>query len=629
MARRALHGLMIPVAVAAIGLAQAADLTLRVDAREVPRKHVHTDLTLAVKGGPLTLVFPKWIPGEHGPTGPLESIIGLVIHANGEQLSWHRDPLDMYALGLTVPAGATRLEIALDTGLAGENGVFSTGPTSTEQLAMLPWNEFVLLPRGRDAGSLSAEATVLPPPQWQLAGALAMHVQPDGSVQLEPATLARLIDSPLQMGRFARRIELAGSAPLPELKHSISIVADTAQALVVPDDFAAGYSRLVAQAGALFGTRVYRHYTWLLTLSDHVAHFGLEHHESSDDRTDENQLAEPQRREALAELLAHEYVHSWNGKYRRPAGLLSPDYHQPMDGSLLWVYEGLTQFWGTALPVRAGLMPAASYREMLASVAGSFEIESGNRWRPLADTAVAAQILYDAPHAWQSSRRSVDFYEASIFLWLNVDAELRQRSGGRASLDEFMRRFYAGAGGEPAVKPYVESDLYAALTAVTPGDWRTLVRRHLDTTGPEVLLAGLEACGWRLSYSPEKNSYVEAWQKRRKMTDRGWSIGLSIDERDSTRGTIIDTAEGRAAARAGAGPGMRVVAVNGHKYTSEGLDAALAAAHDNRQPIELMVESGDYYRTLRVEYFDGPRYPHLTRLEGRANTLAEVLQPRQ
>jgi predicted metalloprotease with PDZ domain len=631
MSRPVLPRLLLCAALAEAATGHAAGLTVRVDAREIARKHVHTELTVAVRAGPLTLVFPKWIPGEHGPSGPLDTITGLVIRANGQPLPWRRDPLDMYAISVTVPAGATHLDIAMDTGLATEGGVFSTGPTSSEQLAVLPWNEFVMLPKGRDAGTLATEAAVLAPPQWQLSCALALHPQADGSVQLEPATLARLIDSPLQMGRYAQQVELQGSSPLPELHHTISIVADTAAALALPDDFAAGYSRLVAQAGALFGTRMYRHYTWLLTLSDHVAHFGLEHHESSDDRTEEDALGGVFAREGVAELLAHEYVHSWNGKYRRPAGLLSPDYQKPMDGSLLWVYEGLTQFWGTVLPVRAGLVPAADHREMLASLAGTFDVQSGDRWRPLADTAVEAQILYNAPRAWESSRRGVDFYEASEFLWLNVDAELRARSGGHASLDDFVRRFYAGAGGEPALKTYVEADIYTTLAAVAPGEWRALIRRHLDTLGPQALLAGLESCGWRLSYSVEKNAYIEALDKRRKVTNRQWSIGLIVDD----KGRIVDTVEDRAAARAGAGPGMKLIAVNGHRYAADDqdattavLDAAIVAAQHNHRPIELLIESGDYYRTLSVAYFEGPRYPHLTRIEGRPDTLSQVLRPR-
>lgn len=610
---------------AAMAAANAADLTVRVDARDVQRKHVHTDLTLAVRGGgPLTLVFPKWIPGEHGPNGPLESMIGLLIRANGTPLAWQRDPRDMYALTVTVPAGVAHLDIALDSGLTTEGGEFGAGPTSSAQLAVLPFNLFVLLPKDRDAGEISTEATVRAPPGWQLSCALDLHPQADGSVALEPASLSRLIDSPVQMGAYLERIELAGSAPYPELHHVISIAADSAAALATPPDFAAGYGRLVAQAGALFGTRMYRHYTWLLSLSDHVAHFGLEHHESSDDRLFENTLSDEERRADLAELLAHEYVHSWNGKYRRPAGLLSPDYDQPMDGSLLWVYEGLTQFWGTVLPVRAGLVKSESYREMLAAVAGGYDIQPGDRWRPLADTAVAAQVLYGSPRSWSSSRRSVDFYAASELLWLNVDTQLRNASGGHASLDDFMQRFYAGKGGAPALKPYVEADVYATLAAVAPGDWRALIRRHLDTLGPAALLSGLESSGWKLEYSAEKNSFVEEVQKLFKRLDRRWSIGLQLDD----QGVIGDSLEDRAAARAGAGPGMTVVAVNGRKFSAEVLDAAIAAAHQDHKPIELLVESAEFYRTLSVAYLDGPRYPHLARIPNAADHLSEVLKAR-
>ena len=246
----------------------------------------------------------------------------------------------------------------------------------------------------------------------------------------------------------------------------------------------------------------------------------------------------------------------------------------------------------------------------------------------MADTAAAAQILFSAPDAWTLSRRSVDFYEASVFLWLNVDAELRARSAGRASLDDFVKRFYAGAGGAPALKPYVEADVYATLAAIAPGDWRALIRRHLDTTGTQALLAGLQSAGWQLSYSPERNSYIETRQKRRKTVERQWSIGLRINDKGDDKGTIIDTVEDRAAAQAGAGPGMKIIAVNGRKYSVEVLDAAIAAAHETRKPIELLVESADYYRTLSLAYFDGARYPHLARIDARPDTLSQVLTAR-
>jgi predicted metalloprotease with PDZ domain len=607
-----------------LGSACAAELNVRLDAREIARKHVHTDLSLAVKPGPLTLVYPKWIPGEHGPTGPLNTLIGMTIRAGGQQLTWQRDPREMFAITVNVPAGSTRLQIALDTGLPTEGGEFTAGPTSSAQLAVISWNQFVLLPKGRDAAAISTEASLIAPPEWQLRSALALTPQADGSVRLEDASLARLIDSPVQMGRFTKLIELPGSAPFPELRHAIALAADSAEALSVPDDFAASYGRLVAQTGMLFGTRMYRHYTWLLTLSDHVAHFGLEHHESSDDRVDENSLSDVPLREDVAELLAHEYVHSWNGKYRRPAGLLSPDYQQPMDGSLLWVYEGMTEFWGTVLPVRAGLMPQENYREMLASVAGFYDIQTGDRWRPLEDTAVAAQILYDAPASWTLSRRDVDFYEASEFLWLNVDTELRVRSAGKASLDDYVRRFYAGAGGAPALKPYAEADVYAALASVVPADWRAIIHRHLDSLGPQTLLEALKGSGWELSYSAEKNTYVEAQQKRRKQTNRLWSIGMRVDDKD----TVLETVEDRAAAHAGVGPGMKLLAVNGRKYSADALDAAIVAAQLSRKPIELLIESGDYFRVISVAYTDGPRWPHMKRIEGHADLLSETLKAR-
>jgi predicted metalloprotease with PDZ domain len=604
--------------------ATAADLQLRVDARDIARKRVHTEESLAVKGGPVTLVFAKWIPGEHMPSGPIDTIVGLVFKSNGQTLTWKRDPYNTYAITVNAPRGATRLEVSLDTGLPTEGGSFSAGPTSSEQLAVISWNHFVLLPKGRDAATISTAATLLAPPGWHLVSALDFHAGADGAVQFEAATLARLIDSPVQIGRYARRVDLAGAAPLAELQHSISIMADSEAALNVPKEFQADYTHLVAEAGALFGTRMYRHYTWLLTLSDHVAHFGLEHHESSDDRVDENSVTEPAFKEGVAGLLAHEYVHSWNGKYRRPAGLVSPDYQTPMDDSLLWVYEGMTQFWGTVLPVRAGIQKPESYRDELASTVAYFEIQSGGRWRPLADTAVEAQDLYNSPRAWSSSRRGVDFYQASELLWLNVDSELRTRSGGHASLDDFVRRFYAGAGGAPALKSYKEEEVYATLAAVTPADWRAIIRRHLDTLGPGALMDGLESTGWKLSYSAEKNTWDEVGEKASKGTFRQYSIGLSLDK----DGAITDASEERAAAHAGAGPGMKLVAVNGRKYTTEVLDAAIAAAKDDHKPIELTVDTGDYFRVISVAYFDGPRYPHLTRIEARPDTLTEVLKHR-
>jgi predicted metalloprotease with PDZ domain len=606
------------------GRLHAADLSVRVDARDVAARRVHTELTLAVKPGPLTLVYAKWIPGEHGPTGPIDSLIGLEIRARGEPLVWSRDPYDMYALRVTVPDGVDRLQLSLDSGLNSEGGGYTAGPTSSAQLAVISWNQFVLFPKGVDADQVSVEASLLAPPGWNVVSALDAKPGADGAYAFESSSLARLIDSPVQMGLHSTLLDLHGSAPGANLAHHLSIMADSAEALAVPADFAAGYGHLIAESGALFGSRMYRHYTWLFSLSDHVAHFGLEHHESSDDRLDENALGDPELRMETAGLLGHEYVHSWNGKYRRPAGLLSPDYQKPMDGSLLWVYEGMTEFWGEVLPTRAGLITHDYFRETIASAAGYFDTEPGVHWRPMGDTATGAQLLSSASSGWTSERRGADYYDASMFLWLDVDAELRAVSQGRLTLDDYVKRFYAGNTGKPEVKPYVEQDIYDTLASVAPDDWKTLIHRHLDRLDTGPLLGALERSGWKLVYTAEPNAAVVTRERRRLWTMRRWSIGFVLDK----DARIVDIVSTRAAALAGATPGMIVIAVNGRKFTAKVLDAAIEEAQTTRRPIELLVENADYFKTLPVAYYDGPRYPHLVRIEGRPDTLSNVIAAR-
>ena len=601
----------------------AADMSVTLDASNPSRGRTHSEMKIAAQPGPLTLVTAKWMPGEHSPSGPVDLMIGLEIRANGQRLAWTRDPLDMHAIRVVVPAGADHVEVSLDAALQTEEG-YSEGASSTEQLAFISWNERLLFPQGIDAEKYTVAASLRIPAQWNMASGAESKVLADGTVQFEELSLARLIDSPVQAGRYMKIIDVSGAAPRPELRHRIAIAADSSAALAVPGDFAVGYGRMVAEAGALFGSRMYRHYTWLLTLSDHVAIYGLEHHESSDNRREEFALLEDDRRSDTAALLGHEYVHSWNAKYRRPAGLLSPDYQKPMDGTLLWVYEGLTEYWGDVLTTRAGLLTPELYRETIASYAGTFSIQPGSLWRPMADTAVASQITFDAPAAWESSRRGADYYDAADFLWLDVDAKLRSMSRGKLSLEDFARRFYAGESGAPALKPYVEQEVYDTLNAVAPYDWRSFMRRHLDSTDSVALLGALENAGWTLEYTAGKNAWLEFAQKRHHTVDRRWSIGLVFDEKGAVEDVIAD----RPAGVAGVAPGMKVVAVGGRKYSDDMLDAAIADAQKTKQPIELLVENGEFYRTIPVPYFDGPRYPHLKRIEGKPDYLTAILAPR-
>jgi predicted metalloprotease with PDZ domain len=480
----------------------------------------------------------------------------------------------------------------------------------------------VLYPKGIDADKLSVDASLVPPSGWTVACALEGKPGTGNEIRFEKSSLARLVDSPAQIGLNAKVVELRGAEPAPRLRHSMSIMADSVADLDLPEDFARGYDRLVGESGALFGSRMYRHYTWLVSLSNHIAHFGLEHHESSDDRVAEGMLSAEDLRMELAGLLGHEFVHSWNGKYRRPLGLLSPAFQEPMDGSLLWVYEGMTNRLGFILPTRAGLITPEYYRERLAVSSSVLELEVGARWRPLADTVAAAQLPRSS--VWQSSRRSTDYYAASDYLWLDVDAELRARSQGRVTLDDFVRRFCAGASGAPQVKSYVEQDVYNLLAQLAPGDWRSFVRRHLDQTGTVALFTALDRTGWKRGYNSVRNVALAAEDRRRQTTNRLASIGVVLD----ADGRIIDVIDDRAAARAGAGPGMKIVAVNSERFSPIVLDDAIGAAQKSREPIILLVEKADFYQTLRVEYYDGPRFPHLVRIEGRTDNLAAILAPR-
>ncbi|HEY8022367.1 MAG TPA: M61 family peptidase, partial [Thermoanaerobaculia bacterium] len=490
--------------------------TLAVDATEAPRQILHAHLTLPVSAGPLTLYYPKWIPGEHGPTGPLADLTGLRFRMGNTTLAWRRDPVDMYALHLDVPAGASELAIDLDFLNPTEQGNFTAGASSTPELSVISWNTLVLFPQGRSADDLPYTASLKLPAGWTYATALPVDSAggSEGTVRFKTASLTTLIDSPVIAGAHLKKIPVA-EAPL----HEIDLVADSSAALDTPADFAALYGNMVAETGALFGARHYRDYHWLVTLSDKVQHFGLEHHESSDDRVDEPTLGDAARRRGLAGLLAHEFAHSWNGKYRRPAGLVDPDYHEPMRGDLLWVYEGLTEYLGYLLPARSGWWTPEQYREEVAATAAALDHEPGRTWRPLADTAVAAQLLYGSAHAWGSWRRGTDFYEESLLLWIEVDMLIRQESHGKRSLDDFCRLFYGRPGGAPALKPYTFDDLVTALGQVAEHDWRGFFTARLESLDPHAPLGGIRLAGWKLAYDDTPNQAITDREARAKWYD--------------------------------------------------------------------------------------------------------------
>ncbi|HEX9943345.1 MAG TPA: M61 family peptidase [Thermoanaerobaculia bacterium] len=600
--------------------AAAQTATVELDAREAPRHVLHAHLVIPAQPGALALLYPKWIPGEHGPTGPLNGVVAMRFKAQGRELAWRRDPLDMFTLRLEVPAGATAVEADLDFLFPSEEGSFSAGPSATQDLAVISWNNVVLYPEGRPSDQLTYQASLRLPAGWSFATALPVVEGSGEPVRFQPVSLTTLVDSPVLAGAHLVKVPVgeAGGAP-----HTIDIAADSAAALELPTGFAKAYARLPQEALALFGARHYRHYDWLLTLSDHVAHFGLEHHESSDNRMPEETLSDEGRRRGLASLLSHEFVHSWNGKYRRPAGLATPDYAQPMQGELLWVYEGLTQYLGTLLPARSGLWTPEYYRERLALIAARLDNTAGRAWRPLADTAVAAQILFGSPGEWRAARRGTDFYDESVLVWLDADATIRRQTRGRRSLDDFCRRFHGGQSGPPMVRPYTYDEIVSTLNEVAPFDWRGFFRTRVYEVEPRAPLGGIEAGGWRLVYNETPNQGIKDQEKQNEIHDWTYSLGLQTDK----DGKVRDVIPGLPGAQAGLSPGMKLLAVNGRKWTAEATDAALRAAKTAPGPIEITAEDGESVRTYRVDYHGGQRYPHLERDAGKPDLLSEVLKP--
>jgi predicted metalloprotease with PDZ domain len=590
-----------------------------VDATEAARHIVHTRVTLAVAPGALTLVYPKWIPGEHGPTGPIGSLVGLRMTVKGRPVPWHRDPGDAYAFHLEVPAGAGELEVAFDVVPGGPAAHFSADASTTETLALISWNQLVLVPAGARMRELIVAPSLVLPAGWRLGTALATGRQTGPRTEFAPVPLETLVDSPVLAGQILRTIDLAPGATPAHLLH---VAGESAAAVALSDETVGHYRRLVAETGALFGARPYRSYHFLLTLSDGVAHFGLEHHESSDNRLGERGFLDEAQRVVGAGLLPHEFVHSWNGKHRRPAGLIIPDYQQPMHTELLWVYEGLTTYLGETLTARTGLRTLEEARDALAYSAATLDVSPGRTWRSLGDTAVAAAVLFGAPREWRSWRRGVDFYPESALIWLEADTLIRTATGGKRSLDDFCRAFHGRAGGAPSVVGYTLDDLVTALHAVAPQDWAAFFAQRIDVPTARAPLGGLASAGWRLAYRDTPTRFFKLVEQAGKVVDLSFSLGLVV--RDD--GQLLDVLPGSPAARAGLAPSMRLVAVDGRRFTPDRLREAVRETR-TRPALDLLAENGEVLRAHHLSYQGGARYPALERLPGKPDLLEAIYKP--
>ncbi|MCU1303215.1 MAG: peptidase protein [Candidatus Sulfotelmatobacter sp.] len=596
--------------------AAAPTVTIFVDATSAARKIFHARLKIPATAGDLTLYYPKWIPGEHAPDGPVVDLAGLKFRAGGNTLKWRRDLLDGFTIHVEVPSGVNEVEVELDfLSPATFEGGFSAGSSATDKMAVISWNQVLLYPKGWKSDDINYSASLKLPEGWKFGTPLPISNQSGNEIRFSTVSLTTLVDSPVITGEFLKVVKLADD-PLTEM----DIAADSAAALAAPQEVWDHYKSLIEQTNKLFGAHHYRDYHFLLSLSDHVAHFGLEHHESDDSRIDERGLVDDTARKLSASLLPHEYVHSWNGKYRRPADLATPDYQQPMQDDLLWVYEGLTNYLGTVLTARSGLHTPEQERDDLALTAAALDHTPGRSWRNLQDTADAAPQLYFSPQAWHSWRRGVDFYDEDTLNWLWVDVIIRQQSKGKKTIDDFCHLFHGAPNTPPMVKPYTFDDVINALNQVVPYDWRSFWMERLTNHGPGAPLGGIEGSGWKLAYDDTQSEMERGAESNYHIVDASYSVGLHLRE----DGTITDTIEGMSAAQSGIGPGMKLIAVNGRKYSAEVLHDALQSGKSGTAPLDLLVENTDYYKSYKLDYHGGDRYPHLVRDETKPDLLTEI-----
>lgn len=621
--RRAVALAVALAAVAVCALAQTP-ATVAVDATDAHRGVFHTHLTIPARPGLLTLVYPKWIPGEHTPTGPLMQVAGFHVHAGAQELGWSRDPVELFAVRVDVPAGSSAVDVDFD--YLSPSSTFGAGygesANATQNLLLILFNHVVVYPAGVATDALPFRASVRLPAGWKFDTALPVARQEGDRIDFEPVSLTTLIDSPLVAGAYTRSIPVADGGG-----EHIFLTADSEPALAMGEARIANVHNLVAETDALFGARHYRSYRWLVTLSDLLEMQGLEHHESTDIRVPEHGVTDPDWTARTITILSHEFTHSWNGKYRRPAGLATPDYQAPMIGELLYVYEGMTRYFGDfVLSARSGMRTPEEDREFTAFVAGNLDRNRpGRNWRPLADTAVAVESISAAPNEEVPYRRGLDYYDESLLVWLDADSIIRAKTNGAKSLDDFAKAFFGAPATAPMIKPYTRDDLIAALEAVAPNDWRAFLDQRVYRVAPHPPLAALEASGWRLVYNDTPNWYAALRERTAHNVDASFSLGLWV----KSDGTISDVTIGSPAYAAGLMPGMKVTAVNGRKYDPDVLREELRAGKTSTKPMDVAVEQGSFAGTFHIDYHGGIVFPHLERIANTPDTLSEIMRPRR
>ena len=594
---------------------------LAVDASDTDHRVVRIRETIPVAtAGDLVLLYPQWLPGTHAPEGVIDRFAGLMIRAGGQRLNWTRDAVNMFAFHVPVPAGVSSLDVEFQyLSPVGEK----FGPTEiSSTIATLEWNALALYPAGYFARQIPVRASLTLPAGWGFASALETDGVEGATIRFKTIPLETLIDSPIYAGVNVARFDLgsAGGAPV-----RLNVFADKASELLVKPEQLAAHKALVQQAVKLFGSHHFDHYDFLLSISELTQEQGLEHHRSSEDGVGAGYFADADKGLDSLGLLPHEFTHSWNGKFRRPADLWTPSYEVPMRDSLLWVYEGQTEYWGEVLTARSGLRTPAGEREALALTVARYDSVPGRRWRPLRDTTSDEIINPRRPQSWRNWQRFEDYYDEGALIWLDADTLIRERSGGKKSLDDFARAFFGVDDGSYTPVTYGFDDVVAALNAVQPLDWATFLRTRLDAVDAGPPFDGLKRSGYRLVYDETLNVVLKSAEAQGKFKSYAFSLGFTIDK----DGLLDHLDWDGPASKAGLTAGVQLMAVNGLPYDDDVLADAVKASKTSTTPMELIVKTADRFKVVKVDYHGGPRYPHLVRDPAIPDRLDDIIAPRK
>lgn len=603
-------------------VAYRGTISLAVDVSDVDHRLFNVTQRIPVQAGRLTLLYPEWLPGNHAPRGTIAGIGGLEITGSGKRIEWFRDSTNAFAFHLTVPAGVSTIEVKFQyaSPVMRDQG----RRVVTPEIINLQWNSVVLYPAGYAQSKIMFSPSLTLPTGWDFGCALDVAQRDGAKVSFKPISLEMLVDGPLFAGRNFKRVDLApGAARAVHL----NIVADEAKDLEIKPEQLAAHRKLVQEMVSLFGSQHYDHYDFLLALTDELGGIGLEHHRSSENAQDPGYFTDWDKNASERDLLSHEYSHSWNGKFRRPAGQYVLNFNVPLDNELLWVYEGMTQYYGHVVAARSGLWTDEMARGALAQSAANLDRNRpGREWRSLQDTTNQPVVTPRRPLSFVSWQRTEEYYAEGELIWLDADTRIRELTGGKKSLDDYCQALYGVRDGQIGPAPYTFDDVVAALNSVVANDWRTFLRSRLDGHGPGAPLDGITRGGWKLTFTDTPPLFTKNNEEANKYLELSHSLGLRVSTRDA--GQLADVTWNGPAFKAGLVMGDTIVAVNGSAFKADGLKDAVKNAKGGNTPIELIVKNGERYKTVRIPYYDGLRYAQLERVESVEDRLGAILKPR-